>query len=263
MDPLVGFFSITQWLGISEGASEHAGQIDHMNEIVHWFMFILFVGWTAFFFYILFRFHRRRSPKASYAGVTSHFSTHLEVMVVIVEVVLLLGFAFPLWAQRVDDIPDPDDPNVVRIRAVAEQFRWSFHYPGADGKFGLVRADAISATNPVGLVQEDPNSKDDFLSNDLRVPKDRTVVIQVTSKDVIHNMHLIPMRIQQDAIPGTEIPMWFVPNKTGEWDIVCGQLCGAAHAKMVATLRCLEAEEFDGWFQQKSDSAVSMNVAMR
>jgi len=102
MDPILAFFSITKLLGQPEAASQHAGQIDHMNEVVHWFMFVLFVGWTAFFVYVLIRFRRRKNPKAQYQGMTSHFSTHLEVFVVLVEVVLLLGFAFPLWSQRVD-----------------------------------------------------------------------------------------------------------------------------------------------------------------
>jgi cytochrome c oxidase subunit II len=56
------------------------------------------------------------------------------------------------------------------------------------------------------------------------------------------------MFIQQDAVPGREIPMWFVPTRTGEWDIVCAQLCGAGHAQMAATLRVIEPEEFDQWF---------------
>jgi len=199
MDPILAF-SITKFLGQPEAASHHAGQIDHMNEVVHWFMLVLFVGWTAYFLITLLKFHRRANPNASYKGITSHFSTHLEVIVVLVEVVLLLGFAYRLWAERVDGIPSVNDSNVVRIRAVAEQFRWSFHYAGDDGLFGLVSNNRIDSGNPVGLVKEDPSSKDDFLSPELMLPKDRKVVIQVTSKDVIHNLALVPMRIQQDAI---------------------------------------------------------------
>jgi len=137
----------------------------------------------------------------------------------------------------------------------------NFHYAGEDGRFGLVRPDRISGSNPVGLVSEDPNAYDDFLSNELLVPKDRPVVVQVTSKDVIHNLTLVPMRIQQDAIPGMEVPMWFVPSREGEWDIICGQLCGAGHAKMAATLKCQKAEEFDEWFQQRSQSSAESSEA--
>jgi len=263
MDFIPAFFSITEFLGQPEAASQHAGQIDHMNEVVHWFMLILFVGWTTFFFFVLARFHRRSQPKASYEGIRSHFSTHLEIIVVLVEVVLLLGFAFRLWSERVDGMPSLDDKEVVRIRAVGEQFRWSFHYAGEDGMFGLVRPDRIDSGNPVGLVKEDPNSHDDFLSPELMLPKGRKVIIQVTAKDVIHNLALVPMRIQQDAIPGMEIPMWFVPTRTGRWDIICAQLCGAAHAKMVAKMECVEDPEFQEWAKGRSSSAKAASVAMK
>lgn len=261
MDPILGF-SINEFLGQPELASEHGGQIDHMLEVVHWFMAILGIGWTIFFFVVLFKFNSRNNPKASYKGITSHFTTHLEVLVVIVEVVLLLGFAFPLWAQRVEDIPSEDDPDVIRVRAVGEQFRWNFHYAGADGRFGLIKPENINGTNPVGLVKADPNAFDDFLANELILPKDRMCIVQVSSKDVIHNLALIPMRIQQDAIPGLEIPMYFTPNKTGRWDIVCGQLCGAGHAKMVAFLVVQDEEEFDSWFNQKTESAAAMATSV-
>lgn len=261
MDPVFAF-SITKFLGQPEAASQHAGQIDHMNEVVHWFMLVLFIGWTSFFFVTLWKFRSKANPKASYLGITSHFSTHLEIIVVLVEVVLLLGFAYRLWSERVDGMPSATDKDVVRIRAVGEQFRWSFHYAGEDGLFGLVSSERIDAGNPVGLVKEDPSSKDDFLSPELMLPKGRKVVIQVTAKDVIHNLALVPMRIQQDAIPGMEVPMWFVPSKTGRWDIVCAQLCGAAHAKMVAKMKCVEDAEFQDWASGRSKAAKAAAVAV-
>ncbi len=260
MDPTLAF-SINEFLGQPELASKHGGQVDHMLEVIHWVMAILGVGWTIFFFVVLFKFNRRANPKASYKGVTSHFTTHLEVLVVLVEIVLLLGFAFPLWAKRVQDGPSEDDPDALRVRAVGEQFRWNFHYAGADGRFGLVRPDRIDGTNPVGLVREDPNAEDDFLSAELILPKDGKCVVQVTSKDVIHNLHLIPMRIQQDAVPGMEIPMFFIPTKTGRWDIVCGQLCGAGHAQMRGFLEVQKPEDFEPWFAQKSEAAAKASAA--
>jgi len=260
MDALLGFISINELIGQPELASKHGGQIDNMLEVVHWFMTILGVGWGIFFILVLFSLNSRSNPKASYAGITSHFSTHLEVLVVVAEVVLLLGFAFPFWSYQVDDFPDENDPTVVKVRAVGEQFSWNFHYAGEDGMFGLVRADRIDGTNPVGIVKEDPNAQDDFLSNFLYLPVDRKAVVHVTSKDVIHNLALIPMRIQQDAIPGMEIPMWFQPTKEGSWNIVCAQLCGTNHATMKTMMEVINEEEFNEWHAQKSSDAVSQNA---
>ena len=245
--------SINDWIGMHEIASRHGHVGNHMMALIHWFMLILFVGWTAFLGVILVKFRKAKSPKARYKGVTSHFSTHIEIGVVIVEVVLLLGFAFPLWAKWSDAKERPEGDEVVNLRAVGEQYRWTFHYAGADNMVGMTAHDRLSGANPVGLVTEDPNSADDFVSvNELVIPVGRPVVIQVTSKDVIHGLAIIPMFAQQDAIPGSEIPMWFIPEKEGEWNIVCAQLCGAGHAQMVAYVKAVSSEEFDGWYASQN-----------
>ena len=64
---------MARWLGLPVSAAEHAPQLDFMNEVVHWMMLVLFIGWGAFFLYTLVRFRRRRNPKADYHGVRSHF----------------------------------------------------------------------------------------------------------------------------------------------------------------------------------------------
>ncbi|MGI9267698.1 MAG: cytochrome c oxidase subunit II, partial [Akkermansiaceae bacterium] len=87
----------SKWLGIPENYSDHGGNVDHLIDIVHWFMFALFIGWTLFFLFCLWKFRASKNAKASYHGVTSHVTSHLEIGVVIIEAVLLLGFAFPLW----------------------------------------------------------------------------------------------------------------------------------------------------------------------
>lgn len=235
-----------QAIGMAEVASEHGDMVDHFLEMVHWVMGILFIGWSIFLVFVLLRFNKRANPKARYEGMTSHFSTHVEIGVVIVEVVLLLGFAFPLWAARTEGMPTGDD--VVKIRAVGEQFRWTFHYAGKDSKMGLTDTYLVNSSNGIGLVKQDPNAQDDFISlGELVLPLGVKVIVQVTSKDVIHGLAPIPLMTQQDAIPGREIPMWFTATKTGEWDIVCAQLCGAGHANMVASVKVLPKEEFNEW----------------
>lgn len=55
--------------------------------------------------------------------------------------VLLIAFSFPVWASRVDEVPDASEAEVVRV--VAQQFKWNIHYPGEDGIFGETRSDLI------------------------------------------------------------------------------------------------------------------------
>lgn len=239
---------INKIFGMHDIASLHGHSGDHMLGVLHWFMLILFIGWSIFLGYVIWRFRRKKSPHANYYGVTSKFPTHIEIGVVIVDGFLLFGFAFPLWAMRTDPGYRPTGDDVVNLRAVGEQYRWNFHYAGQDRAVGLTSYEFYSGANPIGLIAEDPNAADDFLSvNELVVPVGRPVVIQVTSKDVIHGLAILPMFSQQDALPGAEIPMWFVPDKEGEWNIVCAQLCGAGHAQMVSHVKAVSSEKFDKW----------------
>ena len=243
-------------LGIPETFSYHGSAVDHMIDVVHWFMFALFVGWTIFFLFCLWRFRQSKHPKASYEGVRSHFSTHVEIGVIIIEAVLLLGFAFPLWADRTDSWELVQRQQPVRVRVVGWQFGWTYHYPGADGKFGRHDAALISSTNDLGIDYSDPNALDDYVSPILKLPVDRPAVLNIGSKDVIHNYSIIPMRIQQDAIPGKEIPMWFTPNKALETFVVCGQLCGEGHGNMVGTMEVIGQKEFAEWDATQTKSAL-------
>jgi cytochrome c oxidase subunit 2 len=234
---------LNKLLGIPPVGSEHGHLLDHMLEIVHWFMLFLGLGWGIFIAYALFRFRRKNHPKASYSGVTGNASSHIEIGVIVTEVILLLGFAFPLWATRVDEFPDPD----VRVNAFAEQFKWSFQYPGADGKFGMTNRFLMSSANPIGIDPEDPNGLDDIVVPELFLPKGKKVEIAVTAKDVIHNLALVGMRIAQDADPGKVSRMWFVPSAIGDSEIICGQLCGAAHGNMKSLLHVVDQKSYEGW----------------
>jgi cytochrome c oxidase subunit 2 len=245
---------INEFLGQPPNVSEHGYQIDHILEFCHWFMGALFVGWWAYFIYVLLRFHKSRHPVADHEGVTSGISTHLEFAVVLIEGVLLLGFAIPLWSQRVNAFPN--DKDAILVHAVGQQFNWNFHLPGPDGIFGRRDLSLVSNSNPLGLDSNDPHGKDDLVVlGELHVPVNRNVVVDVSSKDVIHNFALPSMRIAQDAIPGEVIPLWFKPIKAGSYDIVCGQLCGLGHYAMKGTLVVDTPSDYQAWLKERAELA--------
>src|SRR5882757_6612297 len=130
LHPLFAIFPLNDFFGISKLASQHGEMVDHMLELVQWFMTLLFVGWSAYLVVVFSKFAHWKSPKADYVGVRGHATTHIEIGVIIVEIILLLGFALPLWAARSDAYPTG---NVLKMRAVGEKFAWNFQYPGSDG----------------------------------------------------------------------------------------------------------------------------------
>jgi cytochrome c oxidase subunit 2 len=241
-------FSLNRLMGMPENASEHGYMIDGMLEFCHWFMLALAVGWSIFYFYTLWRFRAGRTPKADYYGVRTKASTHIEFMVVLIDVLLLIGFAVPLWAKRVTHFPLGD---AIRVKVVGQQFLWNFHYPGPDGVLGRQDPALYSASNQLGLDPNDPNGRDDIVSmNEMHVPVNHDVILEVTSKDVIHSVAIQSMRIGQDAIPGTEIPIWFKPVKIGTYEIVCAQLCGSGHYGMRATLVVDSDADYKAWLDE-------------
>ena len=249
---MINLALINEFLGQPPNVSEHGFQIDHIIEFCHWFMGALFLGWSVYFIFVLWRFHKGRNPVANHEGVTSAISTHLEFAVVLIEAVLLVGFAVPLWAKRVNAFPN--DKNAILVHAIGQQFNWNFHLPGPDGVFGRRDLALVSNSNPVGLDPNDPNGKDDLVVlGELHVPVDRNVVVDVSSKDVIHNFALPNMRIAQDAIPGQVVPMWFKPIKTGTYDIVCGQLCGLGHYSMKGTLVVDTPADYQAWLKERAE----------
>lgn len=219
------------YLGLPVQASAHAGEIDHMLSLVHWLMVVMFVGWGVFFIFVLFRFRKGANPRADYVGAKGKLSKGLEIGVVIAEVVLLVGYAIPAWAKRVTQFPSENEAVVVHV--IAHQFAWEIHYPGADGKFGRIDIAKVSADNLIGLDRTDPNGKDDIVtSNQLVLPENRPVLVRLSSQDVIHSFGLYEMRVKQDAVPGLEFPVWFIPTRIGEYEITCSQLCGLGHYRM-------------------------------
>jgi cytochrome c oxidase subunit 2 len=248
-------------------ATAHGGQIDNLIGWIHIFMLILFVGWGGFFIYALARFRQSRNPVADYKGVTSHRSTYLEIGVAVVEAVLLIGFAIPLWAARVDDMPSESEALVVQV--TGEQFAWNVHYPGPDRVFGRTDIKLLDLqSNPLGLDRSDPAAKDDVTTvNQLYLPVNRPAIVRLRSKDVIHSFGVPEFRVKQDAVPGLTIPIWFVPTVTTadmrtrtenpefQYEIACAQLCGLGHARMRGFVTVQTAEEFQKWMDDAIQEA--------
>ena len=234
--------------------SAHGHQVDDLIVSVHWLMLVLFVLWAAYFVYALYRFRATRNPKADYAGMKSHWSTWSEAGVAAVEIVLLVGFSIPAWSRWAKR--PPAEANAAEIHVIAEQFAWNAHYPGADGVFGRRNVDLVTSTNPIGLDATDPAARDDIVSiNNLHLQVNRPVVIHVMSKDVIHSFKLPVMRVEQDAIPGQDVPIHFTPVRTNQgetWEIACAQLCGLGHYRMRGQLYVDSPADYAKWVGEQT-----------
>ena len=248
-------------------ASEMGHLGDNLSGLVHWLMLVLFIGWGSFFIYTLIRFRSSNNPKANYYGITTHYSTYVEVGVVVFEALLLISFAIPGYANVKYDKALTDTE--IEVRVVAQQFAWNIHYPGADGKFGSTKISLVDEeTNPIGLDRDGYGADDITTINQLHLPVNKLIKLYISSKDVIHGFALPEMRLKQDAIPGMQVPIYFTPTLTTKeflsklegtaregmgYEIACAQLCGNSHYRMKGYMTIHTEEEYKEWLIEEAE----------
>jgi cytochrome c oxidase subunit 2 len=225
--------------------------MDAMLLHVHWMVIGLFVGWAAYFLYVLLRYRAGRNPKAFREGTRGGVAIFIFVGVVVAEAVLLIGSALPLWFDRTSARPSQGNPLVLRV--IGQQFAWNVHYPGADGQFGETALSLVSADNPIGLDRSSKFGRDDVvLQHDIHLVLDRPTIIELSSKDVIHSFGVPAMRVKQDVVPGLRSAVWFTPTMAGDFDVACSQLCGAGHYLMRAVITVESNEAFQKFLSDEA-----------
>lgn len=237
--------------GMPPIVSTHGSEMAQLMWYVHILMGLLFVGWIAYFGYVVFRYRAKRNPKANYEGSKGKFAKKLEILVAVIEGVLLVAFSIPMYSERVDALPPESDAIVIDL--IAEQFAWNLHYPGEDGIFGKRDIEKIDETNAIGLDRSSPGGADDIVTiNQLHVPYGKPVIIRLTSKDVIHCFNLPVMYVKQDIIPGMRIPIWFEATGPIKSEITCAQLCGLGHYRMKGFLTVESMEAYQAWLAEEA-----------
>jgi cytochrome c oxidase subunit II len=184
----------------------------------------------------------------------SHGNNKLETLWTTATAILFLGLVVmgtKIWAGvHFDEAP----PDAIPIEVMAKQFAWSFRYPGPDGKFGRTDLKLVNdaAGNPFGIDDKDPAGKDDIVSASLKVPLHKNVKLIMHSRDVIHNFFVRELRMKQDIVPGMEIPLHFVADQVGIYEVPCSELCGLGHFQMRTTMQVMPEAEFEQWKRQQA-----------
>lgn len=245
-----------KFLGLPFDASAHGHLLDHAVGLIHVIMLILFLLGAMYYIIALIRFRKSKNPVANYIGVKSSLPFIPAIALAITEGMLLAFVDVPLWAS-VTSVPAGEE-NPMMIRVVAEQFAWNIHYAGQDRKFGRTDIKLISAENPIGLDRADSDAKDDVTTiNQFHIPVDRQIVVQLSTKDMIHSFSIPVLRVKRDAIPGQRIAVPFKAIHTGNFEIACAQLCGLGHYRMRGFVTIETPEAFDNWIKEESAALIT------
>jgi cytochrome c oxidase subunit II len=247
--------------GLPVAASTYAERLDFSLNLLHGVMLVIFVLWAVFFAYCLVRF-RRRPGAPAHAPIKGAAASFLPDAVILgFEIWLIFFFGMPIWSHIKEKFPEESGALVVDL--VAEQFSWGFQYPGPDGKFGKRDFKRMGFGNLLGLDEEDADAADDVvMRNVLHVPLGKPTILRMTSKDVIHSFFVPEFRTKHDIVPGMQTRVWFEPNRTGVFEIVCSQLCGTGHYVMRGEVVVHSPEDFAAWEQaRQAEKAASAPAA--
>lgn len=136
------------------------------------------------------------------------------------ESVFSLGAFVPGEVKDFDDT----DPRDLAINVDASRYVWVFSYPD----FGI---DSVY---------------------EMEVPVNRRIVLNLSSKDVIHSFWVQQWGPKQDAVPGLSPVLRFTPTVPGQYTVQCSQLCGFGHTNMTAPVRVVSDSEFVQWVEKET-----------
>jgi cytochrome c oxidase subunit 2 len=215
------FALIPNWLPPS--ASREAGRIDFVFWFVTGICIFVFSIVAAVSVYAVWKFRAR--PDDDSDGPPIHGHTGLEILWTAVPALLVTSIAIVSAIVLAKD--DAQGANPLRVEVTAQQFFWSYRYP----------------------------SYNDKPSDVLRLPVNTSVVLHMTSKDVIHSFWVPEFRQKQDVVPGIHPTLHITPDRVGTYPVICTELCGVGHALMRSRVIVMTQSAFDKWASQKGPGA--------
>ena len=232
--------------------------MDDTVSITFWVTGFVFVAVNLFMAYSIIRYRHRAGRKALYEPESKKLEWWLTI-VTTVGVAALLAPGLIVWAEFVK-VP----ANAALVEVVAQQWNWSFRFPGKDGVLGTTDARFFSPDNPFGMNPQDRNGQDDVLVSgpELHLPVNKPVKVLLRSKDVNHQFAVAQFRVKMDMVPGMVTYFWLTPTRTGTFDALCEQLCGLAHFAMRGRVIVEEESTFQAWLsKQTTYSQLAANAA--
>jgi len=196
------------------GASNFAEGVDLAFKIIFGISLFFLAGITIVMIFFVVRYRKKKHPKA----IQIKDNMKLEIIWTVIPFILvLLMFYYGYIAfSPMRNVPK----GAMEVKAIAKMWDWSFEYEG--GK-----------VSPI-----------------LVVPLNKPVKLDLISLDVIHSLYIPAFRIKEDLVRGRENYMWFIPEKMGEYEILCAEYCGLRHSYMESKVSVVTESEFKKWLKE-------------
>lgn len=221
---LVIVVSILVYIGMAAvglmpvAASVQAGPIDRLWNLELVTISFLFALITVPLTYSLVVFRKQKGDTTDAQHIEGN--TNLEITWTVIPLFLVMVFAY-LGAGNLAEIRRVD-PQAMVVKVTGQQWSWSFEYPA----FGVT-------------------------STELHIPVDQQVLLQMTSRDVLHSFWVPEFRPKQDLVPGRITELRVTPTLIGNYKVRCAEICGTSHAYMEAPVIVSSQADFDAWMGEQ------------
>lgn len=189
--------------------------------------------------------------KASKNPVPSKTTHHagLEVAWTLIPVLILVVIAIPSFRLLKDQVVIPKAD--LTIKATGYAWYWKFAYPQDAGGFEF-ETRMLSDEERAAAVKAGKGKAEDFprllaVDNEVVVPVNKVVAVQVTAGDVLHAFAVPSFAVKVDAVPGRLNQTWFKATQEGIFYGQCSELCGKDHAFMPLAIRVVSQTKYDAW----------------
>jgi len=281
------FWQVNRWLdrGLPGAASEHGVLIDQLWDANMYLITAVFLLTNFFLFWFAYKYRGNSASKATFYPHNNKLEM-LWTVVPAVALAFIIIFGLKYWNEI---MAEPTDKNRVVVELYAKQFDWTARFPGKDGKLGETDYRQITGVNAVGLDTNDLSGNDDVLvRNEIHIPVDTEVELNIRSRDVIHSVYLPHFRAQMNAVPGMVTFFKFKPTKTTaemrkdpyviqlmaginsqrekeqkeavefDYTLLCNKICGASHYNMQMTVIVDSKADYAKWLaEQKAWKSVA------
>lgn len=223
------------------------GYIDDTIIITFWITGVVFLAVVLFMAYCVVRFRHKPGRRAIYEPENKKLEWWLTVGTA-VGVAAMLAPGLYVWNQFVTV---PADASEIEI--IGQQWQWSYRLPGKDGRLGHADTRTVTFENPLGLSPDDPAGRDDVViqGDDLHLPLGKPVKVLLRSIDVLHNSYVPEFRAKMDMVPGMVTYFWLTPTRTGEFEMLCAELCGVGHPYMRGKVVVQNEGAYQAWLDEK------------
>lgn len=203
-------------------ASAQAVPIDRLWNLELIVISFLFALITVPLIYSLFVFRRKKGDTTDAVHIEGNST--LEITWTIIPLFLVMVFAY-LGAGNLAQIRKVD-PQAMVVKVTGQQWSWSFEYPA----YGVI-------------------------TNEMHVPVGKQLLLQMTSRDVIHSFWVPEFRPKQDVVPGRITELRLTPTLIGNYKVRCAELCGTSHAYMESPVIVSSQADFDAWMGEQVKQA--------